>query len=198
MIRRLLAATLIACGISLPVLAGEITINSALYGANGTTCDAREAVAKACAGQDGCRIGAGNALCGDPLRGTPKQLTVVYNCGLLNRTAIIREGEDRRLDCNEPETAAARIAVDTAVQVAPDGRSCIAKYGMVHLCDARGCLVRNNTNYCPDKDLGRDLRLDMVAGCADGPRSDVHLQPGQSITFCCGGERDACGQPGGN
>lgn len=198
MMRRRLIAALFACAVSLPALADEIAIQSALYGAKGTTCDTTEAVAKTCAGMGSCEVAAGNTLCGDPLRGTVKELTVVYNCGLLNRTAIIREGDRQRLDCAEPETAAAKIAIDTAVQVTADGRSCIAKYGMVHLCDARGCIIQNNTNYCREKDFRQNQRLDLVAGCANELQSDIHLQPGQTITFCCGGERDACGRPGGN
>ncbi len=56
---------------------------AAIYGtpSENRTCDATEAVARACDGKASCTVVAGNALCGDPDFGTPKSLNVEYQCG---------------------------------------------------------------------------------------------------------------------
>jgi hypothetical protein len=63
--------------------AETIRILDATYG-DATTrrlCDATSVVAALCDEKNACDIPIGNALCGDPAFGTPKQLHLAFKCG---------------------------------------------------------------------------------------------------------------------
>lgn len=77
----------------------RVHIEEAAYGARGLMCDAREAVRYQVQRNDGA-VHADNQLCGDPVRGTQKQLRIIYRCGDSEPLqAVAREGETVRLGC---------------------------------------------------------------------------------------------------
>lgn len=59
---------------------GGLQILEAWYGRGRRVCDASHSMRRACEGQPGCEVKAGNELCGDPVPGTIKGLTVTYRC----------------------------------------------------------------------------------------------------------------------
>ena len=77
----------------------RVFIEDAEYGANGAACDARRAVRAEIERNHGSVL-AGNQLCGDPARGEPKRLRIVYRCGDSEAVRVIaRENETLRLSC---------------------------------------------------------------------------------------------------
>jgi hypothetical protein len=77
----------------------RVHIEEAEYGVRGAVCDAREAVRDQARRNDGA-VHAGNDLCGDPARGAPKHLRIIYRCGESQALrAVAREGETVRLSC---------------------------------------------------------------------------------------------------
>jgi hypothetical protein len=83
-----------------PGWASRVRIDEALYGVRGAQCDARASLQQRLSGPDGYGIIVDNSLCGDPLPGQPKQLTIRYRCGngIAQRT-IAPEGSTIALDC---------------------------------------------------------------------------------------------------
>ena len=71
---------------------GGLQILEAWYGRGRRACDAAHSMRRACEGQPGCEVKAGNELCGDPLPGAIKNLTVTYSC----------HGNVRRAEQREP------------------------------------------------------------------------------------------------
>jgi hypothetical protein len=59
---------------------GGLRIMEAWYGRDRRVCDAAPALRDACNGRESCAVKAGNELCGDPLPGRVKGLTVTYRC----------------------------------------------------------------------------------------------------------------------
>jgi hypothetical protein len=77
----------------------RVYIEEAEYGVRGASCDARRSVWQEIRRNDGV-IRIGNQLCGDPARGAPKRLRVVYRCGDSEAMRVYgREGETVRLSC---------------------------------------------------------------------------------------------------
>lgn len=77
----------------------RVFIEDAEYGAHGAACDARRAVRAEIERNHGSVL-AGNQLCGDPARGEPKRLRIVYRCGDSEAVRVIaRENETLRLSC---------------------------------------------------------------------------------------------------
>jgi hypothetical protein len=74
---------------------GGLRILEAWYGRGRRVCDASHALRGACEGRGGCSVKAGNELCGDPVPGVVKGLTVTYRCH--GRTHQIDEMEPRHL-----------------------------------------------------------------------------------------------------
>jgi hypothetical protein len=58
----------------------DIRIMSAWYGLEDRACDATHDVRHLCEGRSWCTIPATNRLCGDPVHGVRKVLTVWYRC----------------------------------------------------------------------------------------------------------------------
>jgi hypothetical protein len=80
---------------------GRVFIEDAEYGAHGATCDARRAVRNEIERNNG-NVRAGNQLCGDPARGEPKRLRIVYRCGDSEAVRVVaRENEVLRLSCRD-------------------------------------------------------------------------------------------------
>jgi len=77
-----------------------LKIISAQYGKNGKVCNAMPAVQNACNGKKSCEVISSNNLCGDPLFGTVKDLTVKYRCGSSTDAIVIREGTSSTISCN--------------------------------------------------------------------------------------------------
>lgn len=71
---------------------GGLQILEAWYGRGRRVCDAAHTMRRACEGQPGCEVKAGNELCGDPAPGVVKGLTVTYRC----------HGDVRRAEQREP------------------------------------------------------------------------------------------------
>lgn len=71
---------------------GGLQILEAWYGRGRRVCDAAHSMRRACDGQEGCTVKAGNELCGDPTPGAVKGLTVTYRC----------HGQVRRAEQQEP------------------------------------------------------------------------------------------------
>ena len=71
---------------------GGLQILEAWYGRGRRACDAAHSMRRACEGQPGCEVKAGNELCGDPVPGAIKNLTVTYSC----------HGDVRRAEQREP------------------------------------------------------------------------------------------------
>ena len=71
---------------------GGLQILEAWYGRGRRVCDAAHSMRRACEGQPGCEVKAGNELCGDPVPGVIKGLTVTYRC----------HGDVRRAEQREP------------------------------------------------------------------------------------------------
>jgi hypothetical protein len=59
---------------------GGLRILEAWYGRGRRVCDASHSMRSACEGRGECTVKAGNELCGDPLPGVVKGLTVTYDC----------------------------------------------------------------------------------------------------------------------
>jgi hypothetical protein len=77
----------------------RVHIEEAEYGARGAMCNARRAVFDAVERNHGDVL-AGNQLCGDPARGAPKHLRVVYRCGDSEPVRVVgRENETLHLGC---------------------------------------------------------------------------------------------------
>lgn len=77
----------------------RVFIEDAEYGAHGAACDARRAVRAEIERNHGSVL-AGNQLCGNPARGEPKRLRIVYRCGDSEAVRVIaRENETLRLSC---------------------------------------------------------------------------------------------------
>jgi hypothetical protein len=77
----------------------RVFIEDAEYGAHGAACDARRAVRAEIERNHGSVL-ASNQLCGDPARGEPKRLRIVYRCGDSEAVRVIaRENETLRLSC---------------------------------------------------------------------------------------------------
>lgn len=78
---------------------GRVHVEEAEYGVRGAVCDARRAVHEQAEHNDGV-VHAGNELCGDPARGAPKHLRIVYRCGdSAPMRVVAREHETLRLSC---------------------------------------------------------------------------------------------------
>lgn len=58
----------------------EIDVIQAWYGVEGRACDATRQISRACNGRNNCTVRATNQLCGDPVPGVVKVLTVWYEC----------------------------------------------------------------------------------------------------------------------
>jgi hypothetical protein len=79
----------------------RVHVEEAEYGARGMTCDAIRAVRNEVERNDG-NVHAGNHLCGDPARGQPKRLRIVYRCGDSEAMRVVlRENEIARLTCRQ-------------------------------------------------------------------------------------------------
>jgi hypothetical protein len=77
----------------------RVFVEDAEYGAHGVACDARRAVRAEIERNHGSVL-ASNQLCGDPARGEPKRLRIVYRCGDSEAVRVIaRENETLRLSC---------------------------------------------------------------------------------------------------
>ena len=78
---------------------GRLQIEQASWGARGSMCNARPAAMNEF-NRNGGIVKAGNQLCGDPARGVPKRLSIVYRCGRGEpERVVIRENEKMRLSC---------------------------------------------------------------------------------------------------
>jgi hypothetical protein len=87
-----------------PTITGPSTIRigSAIYGTSDQSkrCDASAHVRQLCDGTTGCRVYPTNAMCGDPRKGTPKQLFVTYRCGDVGMPLLtLPEGRESNIAC---------------------------------------------------------------------------------------------------
>ena len=77
----------------------RIFVEDAEYGTHFASCDARRAVRSQVERNRGT-VRADNQLCGDPARGEPKRLRIVYRCGDSEAVRVVaRENESVRLSC---------------------------------------------------------------------------------------------------
>ena len=79
-----------------------IRVTGASYGA-GRQCDATQALRRACDGHRSCAVGVSNNLCGDPVPGTRKGISVEYFCEGHDgggRRASAPENRDVYLSCD--------------------------------------------------------------------------------------------------
>jgi hypothetical protein len=77
----------------------RIFVEDAEYGTHFASCDARRAVRNQIERNRGA-VRADNQLCGDPARGEPKRLRIVYRCGDSEAVRVVaRENETVRLSC---------------------------------------------------------------------------------------------------
>ena len=78
---------------------GRVFVEDAEYGTHFASCDARRAVRYQVERNRGS-VRADNQLCGDPARGEPKRLRIVYRCGDSEAVRVVaRENETVRLSC---------------------------------------------------------------------------------------------------
>jgi hypothetical protein len=77
-----------------------IRITSAFYGVNNQSCQATRPVARSCDGESSCSVRATNRLCGDPVQGVVKALTVSYRCHGRERSVTRPEGRSVNLRCD--------------------------------------------------------------------------------------------------
>lgn len=77
-----------------------IQITSAFYGVEHRACEATEQVARICDGRPNCTVPATNRLCGDPMHGVTKVLTVYYNCHGRSRASTRWEGGYLGIRCD--------------------------------------------------------------------------------------------------
>lgn len=74
-------------------------VEDAEYGTHFASCDARRAVRYQVERNRGV-VRADNQLCGDPARGEPKRLRIVYRCGDSDAVrVVVRENETAQLSC---------------------------------------------------------------------------------------------------
>lgn len=91
-----------------------IDILYADYGRGGQTCDARSAIVDRCAGEAECGIVVGpDVLCGDPLPGRSKLLSVYWACkdgstSLLQPTLYAQDESRIEMNCGAERTPRAR------------------------------------------------------------------------------------------
>jgi hypothetical protein len=77
----------------------RVFVEDAEYGTHFASCDARRAVRYQVEHNRGT-VRADNQLCGDPARGEPKRLRIVYRCGDSEAVRVVaRENETVRLSC---------------------------------------------------------------------------------------------------
>lgn len=77
----------------------RVFVEDAEYGTHYASCDARRAVRDSVERNRGAVV-ASNRLCGDPARGEPKRLRIVYRCGDSDAVRVVaRENETVRLSC---------------------------------------------------------------------------------------------------
>lgn len=77
----------------------RVFVEDAEYGTHHASCDARRAVRDSVERNRGAVV-ASNQLCGDPARGEPKRLRIVYRCGDSEAVRVVaRENETVRLSC---------------------------------------------------------------------------------------------------
>ena len=77
----------------------RVYVEDAEYGTHFASCDARRAVRNEIERNRGA-VRASNQLCGDPARGEPKRLRIVYRCGDSEAVRVVaREDETVRLSC---------------------------------------------------------------------------------------------------
>jgi hypothetical protein len=77
----------------------RVFIEDAEYGTHFASCDARRAVRSQVERNRGT-VRADNQLCGDPARGEPKRLRIVYRCGDREAVRVVaRENETVQLSC---------------------------------------------------------------------------------------------------
>lgn len=81
--------------------AQTIEITNAQYVANGSTkyCNATSSVRSYCEGQSSCKFPVNNQLCGDPLPGTPKTLSVYFKCGGKADGITVPEASEGSINC---------------------------------------------------------------------------------------------------
>jgi hypothetical protein len=79
----------------------DIHIMSAWYGVEGRACEATRDARRLCENRSSCTIPATNRLCGDPVPGVQKVLTVWYRCdGQRPRSTTRWEGRYVGLRCD--------------------------------------------------------------------------------------------------
>jgi hypothetical protein len=76
-----------------------LRIIAAWYGLEDRACDATRSVRRICEDDDECTVKATNRLCGDPVPGVVKVLTVWYRCGGRPREITRWEGSYLGLRC---------------------------------------------------------------------------------------------------
>ena len=76
-----------------------LRIIAAWYGVEDRACDATRPVRRICEGDDECTVRATNRLCGDPVPGVVKVLTVWYRCAGRPREITRWEGSYLGLRC---------------------------------------------------------------------------------------------------
>jgi hypothetical protein len=77
-----------------------INITAAYYGVENRACEATRQASRLCEGKSSCTIPASNRLCGDPVPGIVKVLTVHYECHGRQRSMTRREGTHLGLRCD--------------------------------------------------------------------------------------------------
>jgi len=72
---------------------GGLRVLEAWYGSRRRVCDASHALRSHCDGRPNCQFKVGNELCGDPIPGVVKGITITYSCH--GQTRRVEEMETR-------------------------------------------------------------------------------------------------------
>ncbi len=167
-------------------------IRSASYRAkDGRRCDPGGAVRSACEGQGNCEIDAGNQLCGDPAKGTYKELVVGYDCAGRRQEARVAEGQRMSLSCSGDSAsvpssgAGGPLHIRSASYRAPDGRHCDPGRRVRAACEGKAtCGIEAGNRLCGDPAKSVVKELVVSYECA-GRRNQARVAEGQQMTLSC-------------
>ena len=197
---------------------GRIDIDMARYGTRNASCNAQDKLQKAvnkARNSDGWRRGfsivANNELCGDPARGSVKQLDISYRCnnGPVQRIQT-REGGSVTLHCDssqarhrqDPQQDQHQIVILEARYGSNSGgilgmvtdRSCNPRDKLQNAVDGAPndrdgrsrIVVAANNELCGNPAPNYEKRLDVSYRCDNGPVLSAQAREGASVTLNCG------------
>ncbi|MDJ0656721.1 MAG: hypothetical protein QNJ40_21350 [Xanthomonadales bacterium] len=146
---------------------GGIQIITADYGSDRRACDATYALDH-CQGRGYCEIRATNALCGDPDRGTRKDLYLRYSCGGYGAESVqIREGQALTISCAGRDRPGRHRGIEILrADYGAGNRYCDAGFAFAERCNGQfNCRVPVDNYLCGDPYRGKRKHVEVEYRC---------------------------------